>query len=245
MVAILAACRGRDRVPNSETSSLANIALLAHLKRAELIELEKVCTWKRFATHEQIIDRHNPSRDICFVVEGHVRIANFSLSGREITLDELNAGAHFGELAAIDGFPRSASAVALSECLIAMLSPSRFEELCISHPRVALDVMNSMATIIRSATERIMDLSTLAANNRVHAELLRQARLVMNGDNQAEISPIPVHADMASRVSTTRETVARVMNDLARQNIVTRGKNSLTVTDVEMLEDMVEEVKGE
>ncbi len=90
-----------------------------------------------------------------------------------------------------------------------------------------------------------MDLSTLAANNRVHADLLRLARANPDGENQAVISPIPVHGDVASRVSTTRETVARVMNDLARQNLVKREKNKLVVLDVEALEDIVEEVKGE
>jgi len=50
---------------------------------------------------------------------------------------------------------------------------------------------------------------------------------------------------VASRVSTTRETVARVMNDLARQGMVKREKNKLVVLDVDALESMVEEVKGE
>ena len=53
----------------------------------------------------------------------------------------------------------------------------------------------------------------------------------MVGDNQAEISPIPVHGDTASRVSTTRETVARLLSDLARQNIVERRKNLLLIKD--------------
>ena len=105
--------------------------------------------------------------------------------------------------------------------------------------------MRSLAHIVRLSNERIMDLSTLAANNRVQAELLRQARNHMVDDLKAEIVPIPVHSDMASRVSTTRETVARVMNDLARRGLVKRQKDSMVVLDVDVLQDMVEEVKGE
>ena len=90
-----------------------------------------------------------------------------------------------------------------------------------------------------------MDLSTLGANNRVHAELLRQARVVGTDENVARITPIPVHSDIASRVSTTRETVARVLNDLARKKLVERQKNALVILDVDRLEDMVEEVRGE
>ena len=90
-----------------------------------------------------------------------------------------------------------------------------------------------------------MDLSTLAANNRVQADLLRLARNNMVGENRAELKPIPVHGDIASRVSTTRETVARVLSDLSRQGMVERQKDRLVIDDVDCLEDMVEEVRGE
>jgi len=232
-------------VSDIDNLALKRVTLLADLPDEEIARLTKECVWKRYAPHEQIIDRHSEARDIFFIVEGGARVANFSLSGREITLDDLSAGAHFGELSAIDGSPRSASVGALGDCQIAMLSPDRFMALCGKYPQVAIKVMCSLAGIVRSATERIMDLSTLAANNRVHADLLRLARANMEGDNQASISPIPVHGDVASRVSTTRETVARVMNDLARQNLVKREKNKLAVLDVGALEEMVEEVKGE
>jgi CRP-like cAMP-binding protein len=92
-----------------------------------------------------------------------------------------------------------------------------------------------------------MDLSTLGANNRVHVDLLRLAQASDEFDgiqNQVILKPIPVHGDIASRVSTTRETVARVMNDLARKGIVERTKNSLIIHDLEQLEGLVEEVQG-
>ena len=56
-----------------------------------------------------------------FIIQGTVRVVNYSLSGREITLDDLPEGYYFGELAALDGAPRSASVMALSDCLVAAL----------------------------------------------------------------------------------------------------------------------------
>ena len=75
--------------------------------------------------------------------------------------------------------------------------------------------------------------------------ILRLARAAANGEGKASISPIPVHSDLASRVSTTRETVARVMGDLSRQGILKREKNALLVLDVERLAAIVEDVRGE
>ena len=120
-----------------------------------------------------------------------------------------------------------------------------FIDLVKNHSSVALTVMRDLSAVIRKATERIMDLSTLAANNRVQADLLQLAIANMTENGQAIISPIPVHSDVASRVSTTRETVARVMGNLARQGVVERQRDKLVINDVAQLREMVEVVRGE
>ena len=227
------------------TDTLADIRLLTELSADEVEIIEKNCRWKTYGASEQIIDQHSDSRDIFFVAEGRVRVVNYSLSGREITFDDLEPGSHFGELAAIDGLPRSASVMSLSETRIASLPAEQFQNVILEHPNIALKLMKHLAHLVRTSTSRIMELSTLGANNRIHADLLRMARKVTTDDLTASIAPIPVHSDVASRVSTTRETVARVMNDLARKGIVERQKNALLIKDLERLEDMVEEVRGE
>ncbi len=230
---------------DKESGSLSNVELLSKLKPADLKKLEQSCTFKRCASQEQIIDRQSETTDVFFVIDGSVRVVNYSLSGREITLDDLPQGEYFGELAAIDGAPRSASVMALTDCLVASMPQDQFLALLETHPPISLKVMKNLTKIIRTATNRIMDLSTLAANNRVQADLLRMAKNHMEGKNEAGISPIPTHSDIASRASTTRETVARVMSDLARNGVVERKKDALVVLDVEQLSDMVEEVRGE
>ena len=225
--------------------SLAGIDLLSGLGSAERHDIEQACAWKRFIPHQQVIDRNSHSRGVYMIVEGRVRVVNYALSGREVTLDELPEGNYFGELSAIDGRPRSARVIALTNSLIAALPGNKFLEILTIHPSIASKVLVQLAGVVRASNERIMDLSTLGANNRVHAELLRQARENMDGDNRAVIKPNPLHGDVASRVSTTRETVARVMNDLARQAIVERTKEALVIADVEKLHAMVQEVRGD
>jgi CRP/FNR family cyclic AMP-dependent transcriptional regulator len=71
------------------------------------------------------------------------------------------------------------------------------------------------------------------------------ARSAAGDDRMLRIKPSPLHADIASRVSTTRETVARALSDLSRQGIVSRDHNSLVVTDPRRLADMVENFRSE
>ncbi len=225
-------------------NSLAGIRLLSGLDKGQLADIEKNCRWRRYAPHQQIIDKESTTRDVCFVVSGRVRVVNYSFSGRGIILDELRSGGYFGELSAIDGLPRSARVVALDDAMIAFLPRSAFLRLLEGHPQLALKVMTHLAGVVRTSTQRIMDLSTLGANNRVHADLLRRAGDIDDAAVEAAIEPIPIHSDIASRVSTTRETVARVMNDLARRGIIEKKENRLIIRDVQHLREMVEDVRG-
>lgn len=225
--------------------SLAGIGLLQGLTEHEREEFELRCRWLNVHAHEQIINRESDSRDVFFVVSGRARVVNYSLSGREITFDEFGPGDYFGELAAIDGQPRSANVVALTDSFLAKAPPQTFLDLVTSQPTVCVRVLEAMARVVRNSSERIMDLSTLGANNRVFAEILRLARSNEKDDGTALIQPIPLHADVASRVSTTRETVARVFGDLARRGLLDRQKSGIVVRDMEQLEEMVEQFRHE
>ena len=118
-----------------ETGSLRNVGLLKSLFTAELERVAQGCGWKSFAAQEQIIDRQSETTDVFFVAEGRVRVVNYSVTGREITLDDIDPGGHFGELAAIDSAPCSASVMALMPCKLAMLSQDRFLDPIQNHPQ--------------------------------------------------------------------------------------------------------------
>ena len=228
--------------PAEATKSLAGIELLGSLDPASLQQLERRCTWHRWHAGEQIIDRESSTNDVYFVVKGLARVIDYSQTGhREIVFDDLGPGGFFGELAAIDGEPRSLNVVAEAETLTASLDAETFINLLLEHPKVGLVLMRRLSEMIRQATSRIMDLSTLGAHNRIYAELLRLAKTGGGAKpNTASISPMPVHADIASRVSTTRETVARVLSELAHRELVHREGDNLVINDLEQLNHMVE-----
>src|SRR5262249_57079883 len=121
-----------------------------------------------------------------------------------------------GELAAIDGGPRCASVVATAETLLAIMSPDILQHAIREHSAVAVVMLKRLAGIVRVSNNRIMELSSLGAHNRVYSELLRMARSAGGGGGMLRIDPSPLHADIASRVSTPRETVARAPTDLSR-----------------------------
>ena len=229
----------------AKNESLAGIRLFDGLSESALEDLSKRCRWRKYQPDEQVIDRYSDSRDLYLIVEGRVRVVNYSVTGREVTFDEREEGEYFGELAALDGEPRSANVIALNELNVACLSQEAFNRLLLEHPQVTLKILNGLAKIVRASNKRIMDLSTVGANNRVHAEIMRLALPGVRTDNTAIVSPFPIHGDIASRVSTTRETVNRAISDLSRRGIVKRSKSNLVVLDLIRLRKMIEDVVGE
>jgi len=226
-------------------ANLDGVLLLKGLTQKERDELARQCRFRRYAEGEHIIDGQGSGRDVYFVVAGTVRVVNYSPSGREVAFDDIPAGHIFGELAALDGGPRSAFVQALSAgATAAAMPPDIFLDLLARYPKVGLEIMRRLARVVRFSTERIMDLSTVGANNRVHAELLRLAQAAGKTGNSSVISPIPHHADIASRVSTTRETVARVFSELTRAGMLERNKSALVVRDVAKLTELVEDLRG-
>lgn len=225
---------------DTEGNSLSKVELLKDISSRELRAIELACTWRKCKAGDEIISRESASRDVIFVIEGELRIVNFSLTGREVAYAEVTAGSYFGELAAIDGAPRSANVVAHRNCLLACLAPAHFRKVISDHPDVAIQVLEKLARIIRICDDRIMDLATLGAHQRVYREL---AKLVTEDPIRKGswlIYPTPTQAAIASRASTTRETVARVMSQLASADILERKSKTLYVRDIERLNLLIE-----
>ena len=219
--------------------TLAGIGILAGISAADRETLERRCRWRRFAAGEQIIDRTAESQEVYFVVSGAVRVVNYAASGREVSFADIAAGEYFGELAALDGQRRSAAVVASAPTLTATLPSAAFIELLAHQPQVALALMRRLARVIRRSTGRIMTLSTQGTHQRVYAELLRAAG-AKEDDARVTIRPLPTHAEIAARISTTRETVARTLADLARKKLVRREGRALHIVDVKRLRDLLD-----
>jgi CRP-like cAMP-binding protein len=223
---------------------LRRIAVLEGLSDATLEALARDCAWRNCATGQHIITRDSNDRNVHLVVAGRVRVTIYSRAGRQVTFRDVEPGEMIGEMAAIDGMPRAADAVALESTLIASMSPVAFARLLREEPVVATRVLAQLVALVRGLTERVMDLSTLGVQNRIHAELLRLARQAGIRDNRAVLDPAPRHVDVAARVSTNREQVTRELSALARTGLLQKDGRALVVCDAHALEALVYEVRG-
>jgi len=224
-----------------QTETLANIRLFRSLDSASIRRIDTQCIWRRAHRNEWIIDYEDQSTDVYFVVSGTVQVKLRSVSGREALLRQINAGEFFGELAAIDNRPRSSGIVAITEVTVARMPASVFRNALHSYPDVCDQVLQLLAGQIRALANRVNEFTTLDVRYRIYAELLRLSRPEAGKTDSAIVSPPPVHAEIAARVSTRRETVAREFNALAGAGLIERRRGALVLTDTLALRKLIEE----
>ncbi|MET3476882.1 Crp/Fnr family transcriptional regulator [Variovorax atrisoli] len=225
--------------------ALRQIALLEGLSDQRLDLLAQQCLWHSVEAGKPLLLRAEQQGEVFLLVSGRVRVTTYSANGRQVTFRDSEAGEHFGDISAIDGGPRSADVVTLEPSVVASLDRASFMALLRDEPLVAGRVMLRLATLVRQLSERVIDLSTLGVQNRLHAELLRLARVAGVEGNQARLDPAPKHAALASQISTNREQVTRELNALARSGVLSKDDKALLVADVARLEQMVSQVRGD
>jgi len=146
----------------------------------------------------------------------------------------------FGELAAIDGKPRSASVAATSHCTVAAMSPELFWETLRTEQAVMTDILKFLSERIRDLSDKVNDLHTKDVRRRLLAELLRVAQPSETEYGNAVLFPAPTAGDIASLIGTRRETVARELGWLEKSGVIEKRGRTLVVPDFKILRRLLE-----
>jgi CRP/FNR family cyclic AMP-dependent transcriptional regulator len=211
-------------------------SFLATLSEADRAALESLWNVRAYARGEMILAHTEQGRNVFFVLDGHVRATAYSEGGKAVAFRDIGPGDIFGEMAAIDGMPRSASVITLGSVRAASLSESTFRHIVNSRPGLAWALLTHLSLQVRRLSERVYEFSTLVVRKRLIRELLRMASAGADASGEASISPAPRHVDLAARISTHREAVSRELSALSRKKLIERRGKSLILRDVKLLE---------
>jgi CRP/FNR family transcriptional regulator, cyclic AMP receptor protein len=230
---------GRDVTAGEQIAALKRFALFADVAPDIIEAIAGYCAWRGFEAGQLIIGHQDPSRDVVFLVTGRARASVYSAAGRQVSFRDIEAPGLFGELAAIDGRPRSASIEALGRSLTMTMPQAQFLLMLENHPQIALAVMRHLAGMVRGLTDRVVEFSTLAVRSRVHAELIRLAEASGANGSAAVLAPAPTHLDIANRIATHREAVTRELSRLEAMGVVAKEGRTLKIPDMALLRAML------
>lgn len=219
--------------------------LFRHMPREEIEALAPAVETFRCGKGEMILQRRDQDGGIYLLLDGVLLANQYARSGREVGYRRILTGSYFGEISAIDGLPRSVNIVALEESRLARLPQSLVRRLFEDSPRFMRALLEDMAGLTRSLTDRLFELTAISVAARVDIELLRMASATEGDGQTALIQPCPTHAELAAILGSQREPVTRELNRLASLNIVRQTGRTLHVLDLPALADEVERIGGE
>jgi len=212
---------------------LRNVSLFKGLNEEGLEALAELCFTREFAKESVIILAEEEGDALSIIEEGQVKVCISSEEGREVILSLLGPGAVFGELALLDGKPRSANVIATDDTSLVMLRRSDFQQLIYKTPQIAMALLAELARRLRRTDRQIEGLALLDVTSRISETLLQLAD--DQGKDTAEgiaIDSRPTHQELANMSGTTRETVSRALKRLEDQGYIScRGRKIIILRE--------------
>jgi CRP/FNR family transcriptional regulator, cyclic AMP receptor protein len=216
---------------------LANVPLFRALDGPDLRGLEGLMRRRKYARDEVIFLRGDEGVNLCIVETGRVRLTLTSESqGREVTYTVMCPGDVFGELALLDGEPRSSDAIALEPSVLLLLGRDDFLRFLNKHPSAAITLLRDMGRRLRRDLQVIQDATFLDVAARVASVILRLA--VPQADGSLCTPPI-TQSNLASMALTTRETLNQCLRSLAEQGLIRWDKDRVRILNKDLLERRV------
>ena len=217
-------------------NNLGNIELLDGISDKERNEISTLCSFFPVKKGGIIIKSGDGSKDVSFLISGQVKVIKYSITGREVGVALLEAGSYFGELSAIDGLERSATVIATHDSIVATLPHKEFNTLLCSHPEITLRLLHNHCRTIRYLNEHLLDVSSIDAAHRTYKLLLHLAVSDQRLKTRPMLNPAPTQSDMASLVSTTRETISRILSQREKGEIIEKRDHIIFIIDIDKLQ---------
>lgn len=220
--------------------ALAATQLLRGLEPAVTDRLAAAASLREVAAGTQVLGHEDAGDEVFFVLKGGVRVIVIASFGREIIFTDHGPGEQFGELAAIDGAPRSANVTALHATQLLVLPAPAFRAALAASPIMAGRLVAQMTARIRSLSARFVEVALGSVRHRLVAALMREARPRAGHPGEHVISPPPRHHVLAARIGVRREAVTRELAALERLGLVRQDARGIYITRAVALKDLVE-----
>jgi CRP-like cAMP-binding protein len=222
---------------SSETvqAALARVTLLAEVPPAARARLADGAGPVRYREGEVVFRRGDPGTDgMLLVLDGVVRLHVSTAGGREMTLGLVGAGEPVGEIALIDGGPRSADATALSPVSGLLIPAARAAEVIEGDHAAALALLRALAARIRRTTTQLEEVGLRALPPRLAAALLKLAAADPSG-----LVRLP-QGQIALLVAATRPKVNAALAEFRARGLVAQARAGLRIADAAGLRALAE-----
>jgi CRP/FNR family cyclic AMP-dependent transcriptional regulator len=224
-----------DRLTKQQ--SLHQSWLFSVLHPAEREKLVECVTERHFLKGEPLLERGRLGSNMMILVSGRARVTATSAEGKEMTLMILEAGMTLGELALLDGKPRSADVVAMTNCLALLLERRDFLPLLTQNPDLALRLMGVLCDRLRATSLALEEVALTDIPTRLASLLLKLGTRYGSDEGRGQRIQLRLsQADLSSLIAATRESVNKQLRSWREQGILDEEDGHIILRQPEALQ---------
>jgi CRP/FNR family transcriptional regulator len=228
-----AAGRGKDPLVENKVWYLRQNRLFAQASEEAIENCEHLFKTTLFPKRAMVFDQGDPTRLVYLVKRGRVRISRLTADGKEVTVAVLGAGDLFGEETMFEAGPRTTVATCMEESLLCTARADDMFALLSGNPTLALNVAKVLSGRLGEASATMEDLAYARVADRIvhlFERLAGEHGVAVPEGVRVELKL--THADIASLVGSTRETVSLEMTNLVKAGrIKIDGKSVVLVPE--------------
>lgn len=209
---------------------------LAELAPAELERLQALGVERRIAVGTRLFREGDGSAVVFALTRGHVKVVRTGEEGRETVLGFRGPGDLLGEVGAVNGGPRSASALALEPVTARVVPAPAFVDFLRSTPRASFALVRMLSVRLADADRARTEYGGSDVGVRLARRLLELAAMGAEDDPEGVRIALPLTQDeLAGWIGCSREAVARALSELRREGLVRSGRRAMWLVDPEEL----------
>ncbi len=224
---------GLQGLPPVKRDYLRTIDIFRDLSHGEMDALDKMTRMTTVEKGRVIYRQEDRAQGLFLLKTGRVRISRITPGGKKLDLAMLEPGTFFGELPLLAERMRNASAEAMEDCLLCVMSQHDIERLVLAQPQVGLRIIGVLSRRLAESEARLEDLAYRSVPARLASVLLR-----LGQDGVVEGI---THEELGDMVGAYRETVTRTLNEFQAAGYLKLSRRKVQILDRDGLSALLED----
>jgi CRP-like cAMP-binding protein len=214
---------------------LKQIPLFEALQPADRNQLASLLRLRLIVKGNTLFRKGDEGTALYIILQGSIKISISGKAGEEVALAILGRGDFFGEMALLDGMPRSADAVALEDSHLYVLNRKDFLSFLIQNEAAVQAILFALSLRLRRTDDLLQEVCFLNLSVRLARRLLELARKGETGDGARPYEVRLSHKELSSLFGVTRESISKELRVLRSRGIVSTMRNRIIIHDIDAL----------
>jgi CRP/FNR family transcriptional regulator, cyclic AMP receptor protein len=210
--------------PIDKRTLLTKHPLFGELPTRAIEQIASYMTRRKVPRGKRIFAKGDPGNSLMGVLSGMVRISAESAAGKEVVLNVIRPGEIFGEIALLDGHPRTADAVAMTDCELMVIDRREFIAFLRNEPNVALKIIEILCSRLRWTSAQVEDMAFLGLADRLAKTILH-----LSGPDPSSAKLPITQREIGQIIGMSRESTNKQLRAWARRKWVSLGRGCITI----------------